>query len=571
MPTVADLLVHRLLASGVRTLVGLPGGGSNLDLIEAAGRAGLPFVLSHTETAGALIACAQAELTGRPGACLATLGPGVASLVNGAAHARLDRVPLLLLTDAMPASGRDIYQHQRFDHAALLAPVTKGSVTMEAERADELIAGALELAVTSTPGPVHIDLAPDVARQPAVLCGTHAAVASTHSAAIDVAIDLEAARALLANARRPIIIAGLGVRDARDADALRNLCEKHRIPALVTYKAKGVIPDAHPLFGGVFTHGALERPIVESADLIIGVGLDPIELLPRPWDYRAPVVMMSRWPLEQRHMPIAVSIVGDLAESLHAINAMLQSSEQSSKQSCNQSSEQSCNQTSKQPDKHLSLQSANEWREADIRSHALRQRDALRVTSASTGGWAPWQAVEAAARIVGPDIQVTVDAGAHMFPIMTLWPARRARQILISNGLSTMGFALPSAIGAALLDRTRRVVALTGDGGLLMCLAELGTAAREGLKVTTIVFNDRSLSLIRIKQEKLGYPEVGMSLDGVDWLSAAKTFGVPAWRAHNDDEMTRCLTESAATDGPSLIEAVIDPGSYPETMRVLRG
>ncbi len=536
MPTVADLIVRRLVEAGVRTLVGMPGGGSNLDLVEAAGRAGLPFVLSHTETAGALIACAQAELTGRPGACLATLGPGVASLVNGAAHARLDRVPVMLLTDAMPATGRDTFQHQRLDHAALLAPVTKGSVTMEAARADELIMRALELAIAPPPGPVHVDLAPDISRQPAVFNETSASVEPQRAPAI----DLDSARTLLARARRPIVIAGLGVRDARDADALRTLCENRHIPALVTYKAKGVIPDEHPLFAGVCTHGALERPVIEHADLIIGVGLDPIEFLPRPWEYRAPVVSLSRWPLEQHHLPLAASVVGDLSETLHAIESMLPSS--------------------------------NEWRADDIRAHALRQRDAMRIAGlAGTSSWSPSSAVEAAARSVGPDTQVTVDAGAHMFPIMALWPARRPRQILISNGLSTMGFALPSAIGAALLDRTRRVVALTGDGGLLMCLAELGTVAREHLKVTTIVFNDRSLSLIRIKQERLGYPAAGMSLDGVDWQAAAKTFGVPAWRAQNDDEMARCLVEAAATDGPTLVEAVVDPGSYPETMRALRG
>lgn len=539
MPTVADLIIRRLVEAGVQTLVGMPGGGSNLDLVEAAGRAGLPFVLSHTETAGALIACAQAELTGHPGACLATLGPGVASLVNGAAHARLDRVPLVLLTDAMPAKGRDSYQHQKLDHAALFAPVTKGSVSIDAAHTDELFMGALELAMDQSPGPVHVDLAPDVSRQPASINDTAAPTFAAKAApsSMSAAIDIGAARALLAGARRPVVIAGLGVRDARDAEALRTLCEHHGIPGLVTYKAKGVIPDEHPLFAGVFTHGALERPIIEQADLIIGVGLDPIELLPRPWDFRAPVVMLSRWPLEQQHLPVAASMVGNLPESLHAIDAI--------------------------------LPAAADWRANDIRADALRQRDAMQV--ASTGGWAPWRAVNAAVRAVGPDAQVTVDAGAHMFPIMALWPARRPRQILISNGLSTMGFALPSAIGAALLDRTQRVVALTGDGGLLMCLAELGTAARERLKVTTIVFNDRSLSLIRIKQERLGYPAVGMSLDGVDWLAAAKTFGVPAWRAHNDDDMAQSIEAAAATDGPALIEAVIDPGSYPETMRVLRG
>jgi acetolactate synthase-1/2/3 large subunit len=533
MPTVADLIVRRLVEAGVRTLVGMPGGGSNLDLVDAAGRAGLPFVLSHTETAGALIASAQAELTSRPGACLATIGPGVASMVNGAAHASLDRVPLMLLTDAMPAAGRDVHHHQRIDHAALFAPVTKGSATIDAAQADEQIIHALSLARAEPPGPVHIDLAPDASRKPETMSDARGG----SEPGSEVAINLDAARALLAAARRPIVIAGLGVRDMRDAQALRTLCEKHGIPALVTYKAKGVIPDVHPLFAGVFTLGALERPVVESADLIIGVGLDPVEFLPRAWDYRAPVVSLSRWEYGKSQMPIAASVIGDLADSLGALVE--------------------------------ALAPHTDWKPDAIRAHALRQRDAMRI--ARPGGWAPSSVVETAARVLGAEIQVTVDAGAHMFPIMALWPARRPHQILISNGLSTMGFALPSAIGAALLDRTKRVVALTGDGGLLMCLAELGTAARERLNVITVLFNDRSLSLIRIKQEKMGYAPVGMSLDGVDWLAAAKTFGVPAWRARDDDEMSRALGEAMTIEGPALVEAVIDSSSYPETMRVLRG
>jgi acetolactate synthase-1/2/3 large subunit len=172
---------------------------------------------------------------------------------------------------------------------------------------------------------------------------------------------------------------------------------------------------------------------------------------------------------------------------------------------------------------------------------------------------------------VDPDATVTVDAGAHMFPITALWPARRARQMLISNGLSTMAFALPSAIGAAVLDRSRRVIALTGDGGLLMCLAELGTIARERLPVTVVVFNDRSLSLIRIKQEKMGYPAVGVSLEGVNWQSAAATFGVPAWRATNDEELMQCLRAATPAVGPALVEAVVDPHSYSDTLKAVRG
>src|SRR5262249_59077384 len=139
MTSIADLIVSRLRQAGVTALFGMPGGGSNLDLIEAAGRAGLPFVLTHSETAGAIAAIAQAEITGRPGACLTTLGPGVTSVVNGVACAFLDRAPLLVFTDRHPLAARHTFEHQRVDSAALLRPITKWSATMTAANADDMI------------------------------------------------------------------------------------------------------------------------------------------------------------------------------------------------------------------------------------------------------------------------------------------------------------------------------------------------------------------------------------------------------------------------------------------------
>src|SRR5262245_54963619 len=163
MPSVADLIVARLQRAGVAALFGVPGGGSNLDVIEAARRAGIPFVLTATETGGAIAAIAQAEITGRPGACLTTIGPGVASVVNGVACARLDRAPLILLPDSYPAAGGDLFAHQRLDHHALLAPVTKWSVTLADDRAGEVLDQAIACALAPPPGPVQIECAPDVA------------------------------------------------------------------------------------------------------------------------------------------------------------------------------------------------------------------------------------------------------------------------------------------------------------------------------------------------------------------------------------------------------------------------
>ena len=175
----------------------------------------------------------------------------------------------------------------------------------------------------------------------------------------------------------------------------------------------------------------------------------------------------------------------------------------------------------------------------------------------------------AAARLAAAAGRVTVDAGAHMFPVTTSWPVNEPNGMLISNGLSTMGFALPAAIGAALLDRERPVVALTGDGGLLMCVGELLTAAREKLRIITIVFSDASLSLIEIKQQARRLEPAGVALGAIDWPALAGSFGVRSWVATTEAELDRAAGEALACEGPTLIEAKIDRSNYGATLRAV--
>jgi acetolactate synthase-1/2/3 large subunit len=179
--------------------------------------------------------------------------------------------------------------------------------------------------------------------------------------------------------------------------------------------------------------------------------------------------------------------------------------------------------------------------------------------------------VEITAEAFAADARVTVDAGAHMFAATMLWPVREPNGMLISNGLSTMGFALPAAIGAAHLDRGRRVVALTGDGGLLMCVGELLTAVRDELPIVTIVFADASLSLIEIKQQARGLAPAGVGLGSVDWMKLAESVGVSAWAAGDETALDRAIGEAVAHAGPALIEARIDRSNYGATFRAVRG
>jgi acetolactate synthase-1/2/3 large subunit len=352
--SVADLVVRHLRDAGVRFLFGMPGGGSTLDLLEAAGHAGLPFVLTTTETAGALAAIAQAEISGAPGACLTTLGPGVASVINGVACARLDRAPLLVFTDSHPSSSRGIFEHQRLDHRALLGPVTKWSATLSADTADDVLREAVERAMTEPLGPVHVECPSDVGGSvsqsgdpervalhasesgPSRTVSARAFQASDsgplgsadrlrqgyggppklHAKAESLAIHSNLSLAphpemerLVAAARRPLFLVGLGGRRPPDAAAIRSLCASHGVPAMVTYKAKGVVPDDDPHFAGIFTNGAIDQAVIAQSDVLIGLGLDPVELIPRPWTSHQPIFNLGPRSVDDRHVPFAAQLV----------------------------------------------------------------------------------------------------------------------------------------------------------------------------------------------------------------------------------------------------------------------
>ena len=512
-------------AAGVRMIFGLPGGGGNLDIVDAAARVDLPFVLTATETGSAIAALAQAEVTRAPGACITTLGPGAASVVNGVACASLDRAPIVVVTDSHPSSA-GAFAHQRLDHRALLAPVTKWSGVLSGDNAAESLDEGFARLAELPPGPVHFDWPGSDQGQTGVRPGSDQG---------QTGVRPGSDQGQTPSARKPLLIVGLAARRAEDAAAIRAFCESRGVPALVTYKAKGVVPDTHPWFGGVFTHGALERALVSQADLLIGVGLDPVEILPRAWDYPQPIVSIAPWRMADDHVPFQSQIVGDIVSALGDLSVQLP---------------------------------AAEWDVTDVRASVEAAKAAVDI---SARGMTAQDTVRIAARLCSARSLVTVDAGAHMLPATLLWPVSEPNGLLISNGLSTMGFALPAAIGAALADRGRTVVALTGDGGLLICLGELSTAVRERLRIITIVFNDASLSLIEIKQQARQLAPGGLALGAVEWKRIAQGFGLTAWTASSARELETAVTAAMDVDGPTLIEARIDRSNYAATLKAIRG
>jgi len=533
----ADVLVERLRHAGVRTLFGVPGGGGNLDLIEAARGASLPFVLTSTENGAAIAAIAQTEILGRPGACLTTLGPGAASVVNGVACAYLERAPVLVFTDSDPGGGIGTFSHQQIDQGALFAPITKWSGRLTAADATGVIERAFRELMTLPPGPVHIDCPGDVNTTSPPMAGNSSASGAAATAPVTRPDPAEALKFdwLAAHARKPLIIAGLGARREADAEAVRHLCERWQVPAMVTYKAKGVIPDRHPCFAGIFTNGGIERAIIAQSDLLIGIGLDPIELLPRPWTFTPPIVGVSPWRMPVDHVPFGAQLVGELPSAVRMLEAGMRPAG---------------------------------W---DLDEIARSVHGDQRRIDIPASGMAAQQVVDTAAAALASTCRVTVDAGAHMLPVMMRWPVSAPNDLLISNGLSTMGFALPAAIGAALADPSRRVVTLTGDGGLLMCAGELLTLAREHLRVMVIVFNDASLSLIEIKQQARQLPAGGVALGAVGWAALAESVGMAGFSASSEGELSRAIEQASGVNGPSLIDAVVDRSNYGQMLRAIRG
>jgi acetolactate synthase-1/2/3 large subunit len=507
----AQAIAAALREAGGGPVFGLPGGGGNLDLIGTAEEAGLRFVLCHGETAAAIAAATWAEETGLPAACLATRGPGAASLANGLAHALLDRAPLLAITDAIAAGDRARVPHQRLDHARLLAETVKASVPIDADPG-ATAAWAVDLALAPPPGPVHLDVVAGAPRAPLPPIPARTATPPA---------DLDEARRLVAAARRPVVLAGVGVRGA--AGAIERLVAGTTIPVLTTYKAKGLAPPAND--AGLLTGGTLELPVLHSADLVIAVGLDPVELIPAPWRTAAPVLSLAAWPANAATFPIACELVGDVPELAAKLGAV-----------------------------------AGDWDTAPAAYRAA----ALERLAVPVAGLDPVAVVQAAAA-AAPGGMATVDAGAHMLVAMPYWPGRA----LISSGLATMGFALPAAIGAALAGTGRRITCLTGDGGLSMCAGELETVARLRLPVTVVVFNDAALSLIEIKQRPSGHGgRAAVRYLPTDWAAVARGFGIEGRRVERADGLAAALAPPA--EGPLVVDALVDPSGYPAVLAATR-
>ena len=529
MPSAAEVIARRLHEAGCRYAFGIPG-GEVMVLIDALERAGIAFVLTRHENAAGFMAEAVYQRTGAPGVLVATLGPGLANAVDAVANAWLERVPLIFLTGCVDAAEAPRYSHQVIDHAALMRPVTKASFTVVDGAADVLMDKAVAIALDDHPGPVHIDLpiATATAAQPET-----PPVRRVRPAPATPGPDLETARAWLADAGRPILIAGLEVLSHRAEAAVAAFARDFSVPVITTYKAKGVLSeDAALALGGAGLSPTADRhllPLVGGSDLVVLAGYDPIEMRGQwrdPWEPGHRVVEFAAVANTHYMHQARLSFVGDVGAGVAALGA--------------------------------GVAARPTWPGHE----PARVAEALAGAFDANEAWGPAAVARTVRRGLPRDGIASVDSGAHRILLSQVWEAYAPRTLLQSTGLCTMGCALPLAIGAKLVEPERPVVAFTGDAGLEMVLGELATLRDLALPVVVVVFVDGSLALIEMKQRQAGLAAAGVALGPTDFAAVARALGGHGVTVDDRQALAAALEAGLAADRFTVIACQIPAAAY---------
>lgn len=528
----AELIVQILKQAGVTHGFGIPS-GNVLPLMDAMRKHDLPFVLTAHEGSAGFAADVMGRMTGAPGLGIATLGPGATNLATGVGDAWLDRSPMIAITCNLNTDqlGRRIQMY--IDHQQLFAPITKASLVLREGSVAETVAEAVRLSLTEPMGPVHLDLPEDVA----VAMATEALpdIAAPEPVASAGASEIQAALDILGAAKRPVAILGTNAMRMRDIGLLRAFIDRHGIPFASTTMTKGLIDEDHPLSIGCIERSKrqIQREFLRTADLIVGLGYDTIEVEYEAWIGETPLLQVDIEKVDiAPSVQLKAEVTGDLDMSIGAL-----------------------------ADADII---ANDWQTTEIAGHKRAFQAALRP---EVPNFAPHHVIDIVRDVLPHDGILTYDVGAHTHQIASQWTAHAPRQCHITNGWSSMGFGLPAAIAAKIARPDLPVVCLIGDGCFQMTCGELATAKRMGLTLPVVVLDDRWLGLIRVKQERRQLSIYGTALQNEEYRDPPEHyFGVPAFGVRNGEALRAALGAALQAKGPTVIEAVVDSDHYSETV-----
>ncbi len=533
----AELLVSALENEGVHQVFGVPG-EENLDLVEALRRSSIQLVLTRHEQAAAFMAATHGRLTGRPGVCLSTLGPGALNLTTGAAYALLGAMPMIMITGQKGILSRKQAQFQIVDMVAIMTPLTKmARQIVSPATIPTIVREAFRVAQQERPGPVLLELPEDIAAETVALVPS---LVPPHPIDPPVAPPeaLDRAAELILKAERPLVMLGAAASRPRLAEALSDFVQRLQIPFVNTQMGKGAVAGGSGLYMG--TAALSERDhvhrAIDRADLIVAIGHDTVEKPPFLMGPKGPTVLHVGYlpaTVEEVFFPHA-EVAGDVGPSLRLLADRLEG----------------------QLPNAGALLGLREEILARIADRAEESRYPL----------TPQRIVHDVRQAMPEEGIVCLDNGMYKIWFARNYRTRVANTLLLDNALATMGAGLPSAMMAAMLYPERRVLAVCGDGGFMMNSQELETAARLGLSLVVLILQDNAYGMIRWKQAVDGYSDFGLTFGNPDFVAYAKAYGVKGSRVEGPDDLVPTLEAAFAGGG---IHLVVVPVDYSENIRVL--
>jgi acetolactate synthase-1/2/3 large subunit len=529
-PTVAELIVECLENEGVSHVFGIPG-EENIHLVQALSRSPIRYVLVRHEQAASFMAEVYGRLTGEAGVCSATLGPGAINLLLGVADATTNSTPVVALSAQVGMERRFKESHQSVDLVSMFAPVTKWAELVATPTAvPEMIRKAFKLAQTERPGAVYLAVPENVESAPAPE-GARPLVVNRPRPDEPSPAQLARAADVLRAGENPIVLAGHGAARAGAGDAVRRFAEKLGLPVATTFHGKGVLADDHPQALGAV--GFMRHDYVnfgfDRADVIVAVGyelqeFDPIRINPSS-DKK--IIHIHRFPAEvDAHYEVEVGVQADLGHTLDALAAAV--------------------------DRRFDSGAGNR------RIRGMIAAELGRGASDDRFPLTPARIVADTRAALARDDIVLVDTGAPKMWMARLYPTYEPNTCLISNGLSTMAWTLPGAIGAKLARPDSRVLVATGDGSFMMNSQEIETAVRERVPMVVLVWVDGEYGLIKWKMELELGESVETTFGNPDFVAYAESFGATGHRIEAAGELLPVLRAALARDTASVIACPVD-------------
>ncbi|RUO81171.1 acetolactate synthase large subunit [Idiomarina tyrosinivorans] len=532
----ADLLVKALENEGVEYVFGIPG-EENLDLLDALSRSSIELILTRHEQAAGFMAATYGRLTGKPGVCLATLGPGATNLVTPVAYATLGAMPMVVITGQKPIRERHQGQFQIIDVVDMMTPITKYTKPLiSAHGIPAQVREAFRVAEEERPGAAHLELSDDVADEETdatPISPSYSRRPVTEHKAVDHVLEL------MREAKRPLLLIGAGANRKITAKMLRAFVDKTGIPFITTQMGKGVIDERHPRWIGnaAVSDGDYPHRAIEHADLILNVGHDVVEKPPfmmKTGQRKVVHINFQAAQVDPVYFPHA-SMIGDIGNSIWQLKEGIE------------------------PQAHWDF------------SFMLRVRESLLDHSdedahADQFPVLPQRLVEDVREVMPDDGIIALDNGIYKIWFARNYPARQPNTVLLDNALASMGAGLPSAMAAKLVHPKRKVMAICGDGGFMMNSQELETAIRMKLDLVVVILNDSGYGMIKWKQQHMKLNDYGLDFDNPDFVEYAKAFGAKGHRLAATEDLQPLLESCLASGGVHLIDVPVD---YSQNNRLL--